>query len=129
MALWPIFEVCAKETGYEGGGELCKPWWQQEAADQRLKGTLKNISAAAGERRRQESDRRGRGEGGEGIRSWVVRGERREGDGFSVFWDEDGGCPYGWMILWWLCWRQTKDDGGGGGISDCIRRGWGGSNK
>ena len=36
VALWPIFEVCEKETGYEGGGELREPWWQQEAAEQQL---------------------------------------------------------------------------------------------
>ena len=28
VALRPIFEVCAKETGYEGGGKLREPWWR-----------------------------------------------------------------------------------------------------
>ena len=27
VSLRPIFEVCAKETGYEGGGRLREPWW------------------------------------------------------------------------------------------------------
>ena len=31
VALWPIFEVCAKDMGYEGGGKLCETWWQQAA--------------------------------------------------------------------------------------------------
>ena len=26
VALWKIFEVCAKDTGYEGGGKLREPW-------------------------------------------------------------------------------------------------------
>ena len=64
VALWPIFEVCAKDTVYEGGGKLCEPWWRQEDANQQLEATSKNISEAAGERRQRESDRRGRGEGG-----------------------------------------------------------------
>ena len=51
VSLRPIFEVCAKETGYEGGGKLHELWWRQEAEDQQLGATLKNISAAARERR------------------------------------------------------------------------------
>ena len=65
MALWPIFEVCEKDTGYEGGMKLRKPWWRQEAAEQQLEATLKNILAVARDRWRQESDRHGGGEGGE----------------------------------------------------------------
>ena len=65
VALCPIFEVCAEETGYEGGGKLCKPWWQQVAVEQQLEATLENILAEVGERRLQESDRRDGGEGGE----------------------------------------------------------------
>ena len=34
-------------------------------------------------------------------RSWAEMGERREGDGFSVFWDGDRGLLGGRMILWW----------------------------
>ena len=40
-------------------------WWQQADAYQQLEATLKNILEAVREWRRQESDRRGRGEGGE----------------------------------------------------------------
>ena len=65
VKLRPIFEVCAEETGYEGGGKLCKPWWQQAAVEQQLEATLENILAEVGERRLQESDRRDGGEGGE----------------------------------------------------------------
>ena len=43
VALWPIFEVCAKGTGYKGGGRLREPWWEQAAAEQQLKSTLKDI--------------------------------------------------------------------------------------
>ena len=33
VALRPIFEVCAKVIGYEGGGRLRKQWCQQTAAE------------------------------------------------------------------------------------------------
>ena len=61
----PIFKVCAKETGYEGGGRSYKQWWRQTAAERQLKTTLKNILAEVWERQGQESDRRGEEEGGE----------------------------------------------------------------
>ena len=51
--LCPIFEVCAKETGYKGWGRLKDPWWRQEAEEKQLKYMLKQISEAAWERRRQ----------------------------------------------------------------------------
>ena len=51
VALQPIFEVYAKETRYEGGGIFREPWWQQAAAEQQLKSTLKYISVAVWERR------------------------------------------------------------------------------
>ena len=50
---------------YEGGEKLRNPWWQHAAVEQELETLLKNILAAAGERRQRESDRRDRGEGGE----------------------------------------------------------------
>ena len=56
-------------------------------------------------------------------------GERREGDGFSIFWDRDGGRLGGRMILWWWWQRQVKGNSGGGGRSDRRRRGWGGPNN
>ena len=64
--LRPIFEVCTKDTGYEGGGKLRGPWWRQEAAEQQLETTLKNVLPAAGKCRRKESKRRGGGKGWEG---------------------------------------------------------------
>ena len=63
MELQPIFEVCAKDTGYEGGGRLRKQWWRQTAAEQQMKTTLKYISAAAWEWQEQESVRRDEGKG------------------------------------------------------------------
>ena len=63
VALCPIFEVCAKDKGYEGGGRLYEKWWQQKAAERQTKTTLKYISAAAWEQRQQESVRRGEGKG------------------------------------------------------------------
>ena len=33
VALHPLFEVCARETGYEGGGRRRKVWWCQEARE------------------------------------------------------------------------------------------------
>ena len=65
VKLRPIFEVCAEETGYEGGRNLREPWWRQADEEQQLEATLKNILAAVGERRRRESERSGGGEGGE----------------------------------------------------------------
>ena len=53
VVLQPIFEVCAKESGYAEGGEFQEPWWQQESSEQQLGDMLKNISKAARERRRQ----------------------------------------------------------------------------
>ena len=43
LALRPIFEVYAKETGWAGGRKLCETWWCKEAADKQLGDTLKNI--------------------------------------------------------------------------------------
>ena len=66
VALWPIFEVCEKDTEYTRVAKLREPWWRQEAVEQQQGEMLKNISAAERERRRRESDRRCGGEGGEG---------------------------------------------------------------
>ena len=30
--LWPIFDICARNTGYEEGRRLQVPWWREEAA-------------------------------------------------------------------------------------------------
>ena len=33
VALRPVFEICAGETGYKGGGHRREAWWRQGAAD------------------------------------------------------------------------------------------------
>ena len=43
MATRPIFDVCAKETGYEGGGRLWVLWWIQKAAEDQLRVTVEAI--------------------------------------------------------------------------------------
>ena len=64
MALHPIFDVCAIETGYERGGRIRVPWWMQEAAENQLKITVEAILAAARVQRQQESGRCGGSEVG-----------------------------------------------------------------
>ena len=58
------FDVCERETGYEVGGRLWVLWWRQEAAENQLKVTVEAILWVTRVRRQQESDRRGRSEGG-----------------------------------------------------------------
>ena len=53
VTIQPIFVVCARETGYEGGGRLQVLWWRQEAAEDQLRVTVEEILAAARVRRRQ----------------------------------------------------------------------------
>ena len=47
MAQWEalrfLFEVCARETGYEGGGPKRKVWWSQEATEKQLQATLEDL--------------------------------------------------------------------------------------
>ena len=43
VALWKIFEVCARETGYEGAGQKRDTCWHQEAPDTQLRATLEEI--------------------------------------------------------------------------------------
>ena len=66
MVLRPILDVCNMETGYEGGGRRCDPWWRQPAARKQLSATLKDILAEA-RARRQESSRHKEGRGGEEV--------------------------------------------------------------
>ena len=40
VALHPLFEVCERETGYEGGGRRREAWWRQEASEKQLWATL-----------------------------------------------------------------------------------------
>ena len=46
MAVRPIFDVCARDTGYEGEYRLWVPWWMQAAAHKQLKVTVEEILAA-----------------------------------------------------------------------------------
>ena len=63
VALRPIFDICAREMGYEGGGRLWVPWWRQAAAEKQLKVTVEAVWEAARVRRQQKPVRRGRTEG------------------------------------------------------------------
>ena len=45
--LRPIFEVCAGETGYKGGGRRREALWRQGAADEKMWETLEEISQEA----------------------------------------------------------------------------------
>ena len=40
MALRPIYEICDRETGYEGGGRRHDPWRRQTAAWKQLREML-----------------------------------------------------------------------------------------
>ena len=42
VALRPLFEVCERETGYEGGGGRRKVWWRQEATEKKLRSNLED---------------------------------------------------------------------------------------
>ena len=53
----PVFDVCARDTGYEGGGRLRAPWWRQKVEEDQLRVTVEAILEAARVRRRQESGR------------------------------------------------------------------------
>ena len=35
VALYPLFELCARDTGYEGGGRRRKVWWRQDATEKK----------------------------------------------------------------------------------------------
>ena len=64
VALLPIFGVCVRGAGYEGGGKLRVPWWRHSVAEKQLKVTVQEILEAERERWRPESGRRGESEGG-----------------------------------------------------------------
>ena len=51
LALRTIFDVYARETGYEGGGNIQVPWWRQAESEKQLRVTLEDIPEAARERR------------------------------------------------------------------------------
>ena len=69
VTLRPIFDVCARETGYEGGRRLQLPWRRQDIAENQLNITVEAIFSAARVQRIQESGRHGGSKGGleEGI--------------------------------------------------------------
>ena len=46
VALSSLFEVCARETGYERGGRRSKVWGGQEATEKKLWATLENSREA-----------------------------------------------------------------------------------
>ena len=64
VALRPIFDVCAIETGYEGGGRLQVLWWSQDTAEKQMKVMVEAILSAARVQCQQESSRHGGREGG-----------------------------------------------------------------
>ena len=43
VGLRTIFDVCARETEYEGGGKLWVPWWRQVEAKKHLRVRLEEI--------------------------------------------------------------------------------------
>ena len=51
VALYPILEVCDRDTGNEGVGRRLEPWRRQTAVRKFMSAALKYISAAARERR------------------------------------------------------------------------------
>ena len=54
VALQPIFDVCAGETGYEGGGCRREARWPQEVADKQLWATLEEKFLEAKSSRKRE---------------------------------------------------------------------------
>ena len=51
VALCPLFDACARETGYEGGGRRRKVWWRQEATEKQLWASLEDLRVAKRRRR------------------------------------------------------------------------------
>ena len=51
VALRTLFEVFARETGYEGGGRRRKVWWRQEATEKQPRATLADLREAKRRRR------------------------------------------------------------------------------
>ena len=55
MELWVelqlIFEVCAGDKDYEGGGRRREAWWRQEATEKKLWATLEVFSRESNRRR------------------------------------------------------------------------------
>ena len=51
VALRPLFEVYARETGYEGGGRRTNMWRRQEVTKKQLQATLEELREAKRSRR------------------------------------------------------------------------------
>ena len=60
----PIFDVCARDTGYEGGGKIQVKWWIQATTENQVKVTVEDILVDTRVRQRQESGRYGKRKGG-----------------------------------------------------------------
>ena len=78
VSLLPILEVYDRETCYEGGGRLQELWWRQTASRNQLSATLKDILAAARERR-WKPVRDGKSGGGDRNADESEDGEERDG--------------------------------------------------
>ena len=50
LVLCPLFEVCEREKGYEGGGHRREAWWCQDAKEKQLWATLEDSREAKGRR-------------------------------------------------------------------------------
>ena len=61
--LQPIFDVCARETVYEGGKNIRVTWWRQVEEEKYMKVTVEDILAVARVLRRREYVSRGESEG------------------------------------------------------------------
>ena len=48
VALHPLFEVCAREKGYDGGGRRRKTCWRQEATEKQLRPPWKTCGKLKG---------------------------------------------------------------------------------
>ena len=79
VSLRHIFDICAREMGYEGGDRLRVPWWRQAAAHNQMKVTVESILAAARVRRRQESGRCDGSEEGRREGAWTAKGRGEAG--------------------------------------------------
>ena len=74
VAQRPIFEVCARDTGYEGGGKLQVQRWIQVASENHLKVTLEDILVASRVWRQKESGSCGKSKGGSEGESTYIEG-------------------------------------------------------
>ena len=51
VAILTLFELCTRDTGYEGGGWRRKVWWRQEAIEKQPWATLEESWEAKKSRR------------------------------------------------------------------------------